>query len=250
LTPEYAVLTNSRRSATNLNIETIRGMAWDAGQGRLYAVNTHGSTLLYFNSSVQPPAVAPPAAIFRTINNPTALALWDDDQSRQFAIVVGGSTHGLVKHDRNTGEIVAYLNLPAEPKDIVVDPENDWAWVSCAGAFDKPGTIPQQSGGVVMKIDLDSFAAVGGSPQIPGAHFIDAARPTFLNIEVGPASGDNVVYVAPLLSGNQTTYAATGSRTTISSRSASPAPSAWRRTTSAPCSRITRATPSPGSTGC
>lgn len=206
LTPEYTVLTNSRRSVTNLNIETIRGMAWDADQSRLYAVNTHGSTLVYFSSSVPLPEVAPPTAIFRTINNPTALALWDDGQNRQFAIVVGGSTHGLVKHDRNTGEIVAYLNLPAEPKDIVVDPENGWAWVSCAGAFDQPGVIPQRSGGVVMKIDLDSFTPTGGASSHPGAHFIDAARPTFLNIEVVPGDAENIVYVAPLLSGNQTTY--------------------------------------------
>jgi hypothetical protein len=206
--PDYVVLTNSRRSVTNLNIETIRGMAWDADQGRLYAVNTHGSTLVYFDSSATPPNVEPPAQIFRTINNPTALALWDDDQDRQFAIVVGGSTHGLVKHDRDTGEIVAYLNLPAEPKDIVVDTENNWAWVSCAGAFDEPGTTPQRSGGVVMKVDLDTFAFIGGTPSGSGQHFIDAARPTFLNIEIVEGDTENIVYVAPLLSGNQTTYAA------------------------------------------
>ncbi|MCA8975037.1 MAG: hypothetical protein KDC98_09965 [Planctomycetes bacterium] len=190
---------NSRRAATNFNVETIRGMAIDEPAGRLYAINTHGSTLVYFTNASAPD----PAASFRTLNNPSALALYDRPGGGSFALVVGGGTHGVALHDRNTGFIEGYLPLPSEPMDIVVDHERDLAFVSCGGAYDKVTQVPGQpkvveSGGVVVEIDLISF-------RESARHFIPAARPMFLDIEELPGEGDNVVHVAAHLSGNGTT---------------------------------------------
>jgi hypothetical protein len=101
-TAAYQTVTNTRRTVTNFNVETIRGMAFDAPHGRMYAINTHKSALVYFTNA----AGTAPAAVFRTINNPSALALYDDPlSSARCAIVVGGGTHGVVKQNRDNGEI-------------------------------------------------------------------------------------------------------------------------------------------------
>ena len=212
-TAPYVTLTDTRRTVTNFNVETIRGMAFDPTlPSRLYAINTHGSTLVYYDSFPAPPAEAQPTAIFRTVNNPSALALWDDPGSGgRYAIVVGGGTHGVAKHDRDNGLLVGYVDLPSELMDIVVDTQRDLAFVSCAGAFDDPAgtgelSTAAPSGGVVVQIDLVSFATTGGTPAGSGQHFIDGARPAFLNIEMGPGTDDNFVYVAPFLSANNTTW--------------------------------------------
>ena len=217
--------TDTRRSATNLNVETIRGLAHDATSGALFALNTHGSQLLRFDGAASAPAsggAIAPQAIFRTLNNPCALALWEDADEREYAIVVGGSTHGVALQDRNTGEIVSYIGWPSEaitadpdpsdapdpsePMDIVVDVERKRAFVSCAGAYDVATPSGVRSGGAVVEIDLENF-----DPSAVVVHFIDAARPTFLSFaQNGPGPLDNEVYVAPFLSGNQTTFALDG----------------------------------------
>jgi hypothetical protein len=210
----YRHLTNTPRSVTNLNVETIRGLAFDPTLPRLYALNTHGSRLVFYDQNgIVAGGITKPTASFPTVNNPSAFALWDDTSiSRRFAIVVGGGTHGVVKQDRDTGEIVAYLQLPSEPMDIQIDTELNRAYVSCAGAFDNitgtVGNVVTVSGGVVMRIDLPGFNFAGGAPGALGAIFIDGVRPTFLNIELGQSSttADNYLLVAPFLSANNTTH--------------------------------------------
>jgi len=203
-TADYRALTNTPRSSTNFNVETIRGLAYDAAHDYLYAVNTHGSMLVRLDPTAVSGDVMQPLAEHRTLNNPCALALWNDPGGGEFAIVVGGGTHGVVKQNRNTGVIVGYIELPSEPADIVIDDEdnqNARAYVSCAGSYDDPASVEPTSGGVVVEIDLNSFDAANNVE-----HFIDGARPTFLNLETGPSTGDNFVYVAPQLSGNRTSW--------------------------------------------
>ncbi|MFO1078110.1 MAG: hypothetical protein U1E73_10360 [Planctomycetota bacterium] len=194
-------LTNTRRAVTNFNVETIRGMAFD-DLGRMLALNTHGSSLLRFDN----PAAGGAPLVFRTINNPCAVAAFHRvGDGRRFALVVGGGTHGLAVHDANTGFIENFVKLPSEPMDIVVDTQRELAFVSCGGAYDeitpRSGTTAKkvESGGVVVEIELQGFREVG-------KHFIPQARPMFLNLEMGPNANDNVVYVAAHLSGNRTTF--------------------------------------------
>lgn len=198
---DYITVTDTRRSTTNFNVETIRGMEFDDA-GTLWAVNTHGSTLVAYDwDATDPGAPIAPLLQHRTLNNPSALALWTDTGGREFAIVVGGGTHGVVKQDRGTGEIVAYVGLPSEPMDIVIDPERDLAFISCGGSFDVFEATGPQSGGVVVQLELGSF----DSTSVRN-HFIDSVRPTFLSIDVNDGDVENFVYVAPLLSGNRTTF--------------------------------------------
>jgi hypothetical protein len=201
-TAPYNTVTNTKRTVTNFNVETVRGIAFEAvAPFRVFAINTHGSTLNSYTSA----STSAPATTFRTLNAPVALALWDDTEGVPFALVVGCGTHGIVKQNRNTGEIAGYLSLPSEPMDIVVDTDRNVAFVSCGGAFDRPATglaTPNgfEAGGVVVEIALGTLTEIR-------KNFIPSARPAFLNFEPGdPGESDNRIYVTPMLSGNQTTY--------------------------------------------
>jgi len=199
--------TDTRRPVANFNVETIRGMAVDPALPRLWAINSHNSTLMAYDAPFPPAAsgAMQPTLRFRTIQNPSAFQLWNDPNGNPFAIVVGGGTHGVVKQNRNSGVIEDFLELPSEPMDIVIDTQRNHAFVSCAGAFDEPAGpgLNPVSGGVVVEFDLVTFAIAGANN---GMHFIDGTRPTFLDIEMGPGIEDNFVYVTPFLSGNRSTY--------------------------------------------
>lgn len=210
-TASYTTLTNNYRSVTNYNVETIRGMAIDTTTGKLWAINTHGSTLEYFTNATGPN----PAAAYSTLVNPSAMALYDQPGGGHYVLVVGGGTHGVARHDRNTGLIDNFLTLPSEPMDIVLDLERNVAFVSCGGAYDAitlgTPSIPKkvESGGVVVEIDLLTFTEIRRD-------FIPNARPMFLDIDKPLGSPTNVVYVSCHLSGNQTTFAGIPNLTTAS----------------------------------
>lgn len=170
---EYDTLTNPSSSSTNFNIETVRGLLLRADG--LYALNTHASRVVFHADLTSPGWERE----FPTVHNPVAMAEWNGR-----LLVVGGSTWGLAEHDFATGRLLRYVELPAEPADIVVDAANDEAYVACQGA------------NAVVRIDLVQFAE-NARYQIP------SQRPRFLFFDA--QAQPPMVYVAPFLSGNNTT---------------------------------------------
>jgi len=169
----YDTLTNPRSSATNFNVETVRGLL--LRNDGLYALNTHASRVV-FHADLSSPEWE---REFPTVHNPVAMAEWNGR-----LLVVGGSTWGLVEHDFQTGRMLRYVELPAEPADIVVDAANDEAYVACQGA------------NVVVRVDLVQFTENARYP-------IPSQRPRFLFFD--EQASPPMVYVAPFLSGNNTT---------------------------------------------
>ncbi|MFN3244816.1 MAG: YncE family protein [Planctomycetota bacterium] len=169
----YDTLTNPSSSATNFNVETVRGLL--LRNDGLYALNTHASRVV-FHADLTTPGWE---REFPTVHNPVAMAEWNGR-----LLVVGGSTWGLAEHDFQTGRLLRYVELPAEPADIVVDAANDEAYVACQGA------------NVVARIDLVQFTENARYP-------IPSQRPRFLFFD--EQAVPPMVYVAPFLSGNNTT---------------------------------------------
>jgi len=171
---EYQVLTNHPSRATNLNIETVRGMVV-ASDGSLYAINTHGSRIVR-HTNLHPTAEAD----WPTVQNPIAIAMYADR-----LLVVGGGSWSLVEHDRQNGRILRHVALAAEPADIVVDAGAGLAYVACQGD------------NVVVRIDLATFTETA-------RYAIPSQRPRHLHFEVSPQGGRHV-HVTPHLSGNNST---------------------------------------------
>jgi hypothetical protein len=169
----YESLTNPLSSATNFNIETVRGLLLT--QEGLFAINTHASKVV-LHADVLTPAWEKE---WPTVHNPVAITEWNGR-----LLVVGGSSWSLVEHNKNDGRILRHVQLPAEPADIVVDRLADAAYIACQGA------------NVVVRIDLVTFTE-SARYQIP------SQRPRFLSFDatVSPPR----VLVAPSLSGNNTT---------------------------------------------
>lgn len=167
--------TDSPRDVVNLNVETVRGME-QAADGTLWAINTHGSQIVHHMD-----LGAAPEQIFPTLHLPVAIALWRED----FLVVAAAGAHALALHDRGNGDVLAVLPLPSEPADVVIDPDHDFAYVSCQGE------------NVVVKVDLSSFTEIV-------RHAIPAERPRFLFFDRGAEDDpdDNVVFVASFVSGN------------------------------------------------
>jgi hypothetical protein len=173
---DYAALTNPFSSATNFNVETVRGIVLD--QNGFFAINTHASTVVR-HTDLTPGWEAE----WATVQNPVSLALWNDMGAAKL-LVVGGGSWSLVAHDVTTGRIVAHMQLPAEPADIVVDDVANHAYISCQGDNS------------VVRIDLQTFTQLSRYP-------VGSQRPRFLYLDdtVSPRE----VFVAPFLSGNNTT---------------------------------------------
>lgn len=178
-TAPYSHLTNKRSSFTNFNVETVRGIAFHAGDQFTYGLNTHGSQIV-----VHEDLDGVPEETWPTVQFPASLAIWGNK-----ILVAGGGTHCIVQHDRLSGRIEKHLALPSEPADLIVDDENGWAFVSCQGAD------------TVVQIDLASFGEVRRFDM-------EAQRPRFLHLDRGDENDptDNRVFVAPMLSGNNTTF--------------------------------------------
>lgn len=171
----FAALTNNRREFANLNVETVRGVLWSSVDGLIYGLNTHGSQLIVHTNFD-----GVPDEVIQTLSLPVAMA-----ETSNRILVVGGGTHALAVHDRATRAIVRTIQLPSEPADIVVDPDNNLAFIACQGANQ------------LVKINLGTMTI---------AQLLDVAseRPRFLFFDRGVVSNpaDNQVYVAPFASGN------------------------------------------------
>lgn len=192
---DYEGLTNVYRTVTNFNVETVRGTA-RAADGTFVFLNTHGSILAFHRPGG---VLLEPDDIHPTLNNPIALDIWYSlEHERTYVAVLGGVTHALALHDFDTGRIVASVQLPAETGDVVVDNERNCAFVSCPGD------------NTVHQIDLE-IALTDPLPQssIIATFTVASQRPRFLSLETGDEGvDDNVVYVTPELSGNNTVTSA------------------------------------------
>ncbi len=186
-TQPFLALDTPRKAFHNLNVETVRGMAWAPDRSQVFAINTHGSRLVMHLDGD-----GVPDGNWTTVHNPVAMAIWNRGDNFE-VIVLGGGTHALVSHNPRSGAINRVLNLPSEPGDLVIAPD-DHAFVSCMGA------------NVVVEIDLATFTIVN-------TYNIPSQRPRFLNI-VTPDAGPYRVFVAPFLSGNNTTLDANDSHRT------------------------------------
>lgn len=178
----YRALTDTRRSFTNRNVEAVRGFVATNDGSELYALNVDQSTIVAFAAPL-----VQPFARWRTLAEPCAIAFDGPD-----LLVVGQGNHAIARHSRTTGAMLDVLALPSEPADLVVDPENHEAWVSCMGA-DR-----------VVQIALGPPFAIVRTYGV--ADGLLAKRPRNLSIDLGDPQdpSDSVVYVAPLVSGNNT----------------------------------------------
>jgi len=198
---DYDVLDDSPRDATNFNVPITHSMeAIELNVSpfvALLAVNPHNHEVVAYTSGTTP------VERFKTPMNPVALnwLLRDplDDFDDQL-VVICRATHVLVLMDPlNDGEYLGLVQLPSEPADLVVTPDETLAFVSCANADQ------------VVTVDIDpaspTFMTVVETFDIP------SKRPTWLSIDVpDPVGAPNVfeVYVAPMISGNNTTVMTAG----------------------------------------
>jgi hypothetical protein len=171
----YRSLTDTRRSVTNFNVEVVRGFVLREDEGELetFALNSYESSVVRFRGEVE-------VARWRTLGNPVSIALHAGD-----VFVVGQGNHALARHALASGRMVDVLMLPSEPADLVVDAERGVAWVSCMGAD------------AVVQVALEEplrIVKVWGWKQ-----GLRLKRPRFLHLD-----GDGSLYVAPLVSGNNT----------------------------------------------
>lgn len=158
----------------HLNAFPVRPLALDPWHGRVWAVNTHGDRIRGFDREDPEDFVE-----YGTPWSPVAIACWPEDGDADLWVLCSG-TRALVRIDAETGRTEAFLELPADPADLIVDGDAGRAFVSCGGAD------------LVLEIDLASMQRVRTYP-IPSKH------PLFLAFE---STGD--VLVAPMISGNNT----------------------------------------------
>lgn len=184
VTGAYAALTDSRVQVTNFNPEPATGMVFDSA-GRLYAVNPYGSTVVSYSTITPTPDLE-----FRTGMNPVSVAVWEPGPTyadRKILVACNG-THGLFVHSPADGRILDFVRLDSEPLDLVVDPDNAFAYASCQGD------------NTVVQVDLSTMAIVNRYTITSGI------RPGPLYLDRGNTSvaSDNRVYVAAAITGNNT----------------------------------------------
>lgn len=153
----------------------------------LYAVNTHGSTVVHFNGQMQLVQTFPVAW------GPVSIAYWDNleipnDQfgGEQLLVVCKGS-QVLQRLDRQTGTVLKQFTLHSEPADILVYETSNRAFVTCAGTDE------------VFVIDLMTNTLIA-------VHTLPSRQPTFMSFTRPQNAADHRrVLITPLLSGNDST---------------------------------------------
>lgn len=179
VTAPYAVLTDNHYEVANVNPEPYTGLVFDSS-ARLWAINPYASTIVSYS------AITPaPDFVYPTGLNPISIGVWEPAPEAKRVLVACMGTRAVLMHDAATGQVLGLVRVDSEPADLVVDEDNDWAFVSCRGT------------NTVIKIDLATFT-------IADRYLIDPGeRPGPLYLDRGLLSDpdDNRVYVAMHVTG-------------------------------------------------
>src|SRR5262249_6470341 len=156
--------------------------------GGVLAVNPYNSTWLKYAS----PAAAMSSLRVQTGNAPVSIGVWNPGpapENRRIVVVCTGS-HAAFLHAPDDGRILNVALLDSQPADLAIDQEHGWAFVSCRGATP------------VAKLDLPACKVVDRYPmgcgRRPGPLYLDTADPG--------ATTDTRVYVAPMVTGNNSAF--------------------------------------------
>lgn len=192
-TAPYDALTNDLCEVANFHPEPFAGIAIDTDGGVL-AVNPYNNTWVKYAS----PSATHLALRVPTGNNPVSIGVWNPGSpSERRVLVVCTGSHALFLHAPDDGRILRVLQLDSEPGDLAIDHENDWAFVSCRGD------------NTVVKINLVTFQVADRYPigcgQRPGPLHLDGGDPQ--------VAGDTRVYVASMVTGNNSTFGDTPTST-------------------------------------
>jgi hypothetical protein len=211
LAPEdYRELTDTRSEVVNFFPEPSTAMAFTP-EGALWTINPYASTVQRY----APGAVGAAATGSNDVQpdlrvgtglNPVALAVWDPEVGDRVVLVVCAGTHGVFVHRASDGLLVEFIRLEtasplgagvpsslSEGGDIVIDPDNGWAFVSC------PSTNS------VVQIDL---AGSGGMKILQTFSLPVGQRPGPLVLErTGRTRAENRILVAMTVTGNDSTFA-------------------------------------------
>lgn len=181
-TAPYEVLDRVEGSWINLGLFPVRPLMVHEldDVSTVFALNVHDDRLEWFRGTDPAP--------FRQTQvgwGPVALAGWEEEDGdlRELLVVCAGS-YGLFRVAPSTGEVLGVITLPPEPRDIVV--KGDRAWISCTGVNE------------VVQVDLVN-RVIERRYSLATEPAFRCQQPCFLALD-----GD-VVLVAPLLSGNNTT---------------------------------------------
>ena len=181
----YPLVDNIRGTRVTTNAAPVRPMVVDSIGNVIWAVNTDFSTVERFT-----PAGNLPTDTIPVPWGPVSITRWLHPDDGVELLVVCRNSWGLLRIDEATLTPKAWIELRAEPSDIVVDGE-DRAFVSCMGA-DSVARIELLTG-AVSYYDEEEYP------------LFRMKSPYFLSID-----GEDII-VAPLHSGNNTTVKETRS---------------------------------------
>jgi len=209
---QYSELTDHRSEVSNLLPEPMTALAVTSDL-QIWSLNPYASTLLRYDVATIVAAgnssqAQEPDLIIPTGHNPVSLAIWEPPGGERQVLAVCAGTHGMYAYRASDGALLDFVLLesasklgPAVPPllsegaDIVVDADNQWAFVSCP------------SSDSVLKTDLETT----------GSYFVDdtyhlkvGERPGPLLLETGgPGGADNRVLVAMTVTGNNSIFVGT-----------------------------------------
>ena len=196
----YPLYTESS-SSQDFNVEVTRGMVQSPDGTRAYAINSYAGAVVEFDLTAGLAGGSPiePVRTWQTIPGPVAIGYHDGR-----VYVLGQGTHALASHDAATGRFtdVFVPDAPAgappesprgfsEPGDLVIDAATGEAYVSCMGS---DSVFRIDVGQPVME-EIERWRCTSDAAT---SDFL-LKRPRFL------CWHDGSLYVAPFLSGNNTT---------------------------------------------
>ncbi len=185
LTAPYRTTDRVEGAWLNLGLFPVRPLLVHELEDELtvIAANLHDDRVEWFQG-----LASAPFRVTRVGWSPVALAGWEDGAGElQQVLAVCAGSYGLFRIDAGTGEVVGVIELPPQPRDILVDQASDRAWVSCVGT-NEVAEIDLVDGVVARRYSLETEPA------------FRCQQPLFLSFD-----GSGRILVAPMISGNNTT---------------------------------------------
>jgi hypothetical protein len=171
----FDALDNVEGDHVDLLFMPVDPMVLAPGGATLWAVNTHGSTVVGYDLATGAPV--------RTIAapwGPVSIEYWVSPVDGHHELLVASrGTYGVTRLDPATGGLLGFIELPAEPADLLVDPASGHLFAACSAQD------------VVIEINLRTGAVYDRYEIETTRHLL------FLS-----SDGAGAVLVAPMLSGN------------------------------------------------